>query len=199
MPSPPPFDGTAARLAQSPQGRRTSTRTSGCRCARSPSIRRPASRPSPSTILRPLHRPDCRRSTSKQGLARLRARPGSRRAATSRPMTAAMSSRKTTALPRGERLTPEFPIRNRPLEGQGRQGGHPACLCARRHHHAGDGVRRHPREPRPQGARRKRSSATARVSARTFPITSRRNSCATRWRAAGRSFPPTSIIPNPSR
>ena len=47
--------------------------------------------------------------------------------------------------------------------------------------------------------RRKRGSATARISAPRCRHSSRRSSCATRWRAAAPSSRPTSITPNPSR
>ena len=74
-----------------------------------------------------------------------------------------------------------------------------------RHRHAGDGIHRDPREPEARGdaARRcprwSRGSIRARASARRSPTSSRRNSCATKWRAAARSSRPTSTTRKPSR
>ena len=72
----------------------------------------------------------------------------------------------------------------------------------RRHHHQGDDLRRRARESRPQAAcssAPRRRSPTARASAPRCPPSSRRNSCATRSRAAAPSSRPTSTTPNSSR
>ena len=50
----------------------------------------------------------------------------------------------------GEKLTPEFPIRNRPLRAKDGKAVDPARLCPGGHRDAGDGVHRHPRESRPR-------------------------------------------------
>ena len=68
--------------------------------------------------------------------------------------------------------------------------------------HQGNDLRRRARESRPQktaGARAKPRSPTASSSAARCPLSSRRNSCAARSRAAAPSSPPTSTTPNSSR
>ncbi len=102
----------------------------------------------------------------------------------------------------------------------GRRERHADALRAPGHHHAGDGIHRHPREPaprriprEPQGERPERRQARrddgppasgARrsappPSARTRWARSRPSSCARKSRAAARSSPPTSTTRNRSR
>ena len=76
------------------------------------------------------------------------------------------------------------------------------ALRAARHRHAGDGIRRDPREPEARCDARSASAEAASgtvVRRRRCRNSSRRNSCATKSRAAARSFRTTSTIPNPSR
>ena len=83
-----------------------------------------------------------------------------------------------------------------------RQADHPVRMGARRRHHQGDDLRRRARESRPQdGARRRRRSGwpTARASARRCPSSSRRSSCARKWRWAAPSSRPTSTTASSSR
>ena len=85
-----------------------------------------------------------------------------------------------------------------------RQSGHECvadALRAPRHHHAGNGIHRNSREPAPRRAFRidHAPASGARVSAPPCRKRSRRNSCATKSRAAARSFRPTSTIRKPSR
>ena len=116
----------------------------------------------------------------------------------------------TSAYGRARLADPElaglrFELHRKPRRAQGRRQRDADALRAARHRHAGDGIHRDPREPEArrdaEDASRKssRASIRARASARRFPRSSRRNSSATRWRAAARSSRTTSIIRNPSR
>ena len=99
-------------------------------------------------------------------------------------------------LKRGELLSvPQFDrARRQAAARQAGQERHPASLCAPGHHHRGDEIHRRPRKSGPQ-----RCWPTATASAPTSRTRSRRNSCATRSRAAAPSSRPTSTIPKPSR
>ena len=75
-------------------------------------------------------------------------------------------------------------------------------FAKRRRHHQGNDLRRRARESRPQedaGSRARPRWPTASSSAARCPRSSRRNSCATRSRAAAPSSRPTSTTPNSSR
>ena len=114
------------------------------------------------------------------------------RAAMSKPMTAAMVQPEDNGFVSRRSPDTGIPGPQPAAEGQGRQGGDTARLCARRHHHAGDGIRRHPRKPRP---RERCADARARrrdLRRRHSRLSSRRNSCATRSRA-GRAIIPANI------
>ena len=105
----------------------------------------------------------------------------------------------------------------RPLRASPAVSGHATVLCATGNHHARDGIHRHSRESGErtrlamrQSATRSNASATARndltpsarrrtLSVQISQTKSLLNSCAPKSRAAAPSFPPTSIIPNPSR
>ena len=75
---------------------------------------------------------------------------------------------------------------------EGRPVRHATRIRPPRHHHAGNGIRRHPREPAAV-------HETAKPSARAFPISSPPNSSAAKSPAAAPSSRPTSITPNSSR
>ena len=88
---------------------------------------------------------------------------------------------------------------------------HADALRAPRHHHAGDGVHRHPRKPAARRYRRLQAPAAGQDAADADAApraslrrgdsrtSSRRSSCATKSRAAARSSRPTSITRKPSR
>ena len=96
-----------------------------------------------------------------------------------------------------------FDLHRKPLRAQAGRQRHADALRAARHRHAGDGVRRHPREPaRDEVARAAEACAPASGPElrRGDPRrSSRRSSCATRWRAAARSSRPTSTTRRSSR
>ena len=93
----------------------------------------------------------------------------------------------------------------RAVAGAPRQGRHSTGLCPPRPDYSGNGVYRDPREPGARGSQkpgpRPASAGTwaANPSGPPFPRRSRLNSSAPKWRGAGRSFPPISIIRSPSR
>ena len=90
----------------------------------------------------------------------------------------------------------------RPRRARSRRQCHADALRAARHRHARDGVHRDSREPAARRAAAKaaaRASTRASRSARRCRSSSRPNSCATKSRAAARSFRPTSITRKPSR
>ena len=120
------------------------------RCARSSSTLRPASRRCASTTP-PAPIPTRHRDRHQPGPARIAQAvdPGARRCRVLRgPRGQARGQ--WPAPRRGER---GVVVRPRPPPGiarQARRGGHPAGLCAARHHHPRDGICRDPREPRPR-------------------------------------------------
>jgi hypothetical protein len=88
------------------------------------------------------------------------------------------------------------------------------CTTPAGHHHAGDGIRRHPRKPAPQGipgateglrphgqqaGRPDGPPAPGPILRRSIPPRSPRNSCATKSPAAAPSSPPTSTTRKSSR
>ena len=179
------------------------SRQAACRSARRDARdrpRRPArrrSRSAPTILPAPI---PTRRSRSISA-------PASRRCASNGSSPAAMSNGMSAANVRPEdnglttrRDEPGAAVRSRrppAAARQGRQGGIAARLCARRHHHAGDGIHRHPRESRP---RESEARSDRRELRRLDPrCRARRNSCATRSRAAAPSFPRTSITRKASR
>ena len=151
--------------------------------------------------LGPVHRPGGRRSTSARACAPLRAevdRGAQRHRGARRPELALRARAPRRSEARAAALQPE-------AQAAPREAGHERvadALRAPRHHHAGDGIHRDPREPAPR--RRCPSSSRAqhrgRVLRRRDPEgRSRPSSCATRSRAAARSSRPTSTTRKPSR
>ena len=94
-----------------------------------------------------------------------------------------------------------FNLQRKPRRAKAGMNVTPDALCAQGHHHAGNGIHRHPRKPAPRQPARTvyHASIRATVSAPRSRTSSRRNSCATKWRAAAPSSRPTSTIPNSSR
>ena len=107
--------------------------------------------------VRPLYRSRRSPSTSAPGLPPLRDAldPRARRcrgacaAARVRPEDNGLQARRGRARCRSSTAAAASRCAPRPARARD-----PARLCARRHHHAGDGIHRHPREPRPRAARR---------------------------------------------
>ena len=70
-----------------------------------------------------------------------------------------------------EKLTPAFPVKHKVLRAKAGRLRHATRIRPPRHHHAGDGIRRHPREHAPRRARRLRRRMRDR---RTRVVTRRR-------------------------
>ena len=114
----------------------------------------------------------------------------------------------------GKHLARAFPTTHKPLRassppvlGRGWRrsapgGAHPARMGARGRHHQGNDLHCRAREPRAQaaiGMRAGRARRRRELRRRRCRSSSRRSSCARKWRAGARSFPPTSTTPNSSR
>ena len=147
--------------------------------------------------------------------ARRCARSGSTSAATPRRWPARRRSYGVERLHDPKLAELRFNLQRKPRRAKPGMNVIADALCAQRHHHAGNGIHRHPREPAPQRIHRsaKRIRPDGRQTGRAdgAPASgpelrrrhsgrkSRPNSCATKWRAAARSSRPTSTTPKPSR
>ena len=105
---------------------------------------------------RPLHRSRCRHRRPRRPACRPQRldRRARRRRSLRRPPREAGRQRQCLRRKAGHRVPQSAPA----LTRQARQAAHPAPVRPRRHHHAGDGLRRPPRKPLPRRRPRRRGA-----------------------------------------